>query len=290
MLTVVGLSGSKGAGKDTAADLAVQSFKGTKLSFARPFKEIVMKNILGLTDEQCNDPAVKESKLTSDFVFTHRILRKIIHKVADEYNMLKHYNVINPYAIALNTWENTSFVGGPKPILKKEPRKVLNPETKQLEIRDVEIDQRNTYRDVLRYVSTDIIRALNPKWHIDMALSQVARAGLYVITDVRFINEVQELLSKYHNNFFLINVQNSKVEIANSDTHVSETERSAFKFDGVIENNGDKKALEKEVNKVFTKLLTRFDPVQAPVIKTSKTQKASSQEAQSAPPVAEVSA
>ena len=56
---IVGLLGSKGHGKSTAADYLVKEFGYVELSFARPLKNIV-KEVFTMSEDQVNNPDYKE--------------------------------------------------------------------------------------------------------------------------------------------------------------------------------------------------------------------------------------
>lgn len=59
---VVALSGWRGSGKDTAADLLVREYGFTKLSFAAKLKDMVARDY-GIPRESLDDPAAKEAPL-----------------------------------------------------------------------------------------------------------------------------------------------------------------------------------------------------------------------------------
>lgn len=59
---ILGLSGKKQAGKSTVAKHLVEHHGFTEISWAEPLKEIIGKQLLGLTDEQMSDGELKEKK------------------------------------------------------------------------------------------------------------------------------------------------------------------------------------------------------------------------------------
>jgi len=227
---VIGFIGSKGAGKDTVADIAIKKFKARKkVSFARPFKDLIMKNIIGFTDYQIDDPKGKDEVLKSNLILNHRNVRKIVHVVANEYcKIKKDLRALNPYSIPVSQWENKKFVMG-----------------------------EHTYRDVMRYVSTEIIRTICPTWHVDMALSKVANEGTTFICDLRFANEFEMTKKKFDKNFYLVYIKNDKAEKKNKDSHISEQEYKKLiplSFYTVNSVYGDLDGLEGELKGLMKKI------------------------------------
>ena len=58
-MTIIGIAGAAGAGKDTVADVLVAELAFTKDKFARPLKEI-LNNLFGWRMENWDDPEWKE--------------------------------------------------------------------------------------------------------------------------------------------------------------------------------------------------------------------------------------
>lgn len=61
-LNIIGLVGYKGSGKDEVANILVRDYGYVKRSFAEPLKKS-LQIIFGLTDEELNDPTLKEKPL-----------------------------------------------------------------------------------------------------------------------------------------------------------------------------------------------------------------------------------
>lgn len=58
---IVGVMGKKGSGKSTLANYLVEHYNFVELTFAEPLKKIC-KELFSLSDEQLNDPVLKEIK------------------------------------------------------------------------------------------------------------------------------------------------------------------------------------------------------------------------------------
>ena len=228
MRLIIGLIGAKRAGKDTVGQIALERFgaAGT-ISFARCFKDEIMRDLFRFTPDQIDGDA-KDSLLDKDVPLTTSIVRKIIHKVADLYNRLKNENIINPYSISVSSWDRYAFTKG-----------------------------KNTYRDVIKFVATEIIRYICSDWHIEMAFKDVESQGVYLITDMRFENEYDFCKKKFGDEFYLIYVKNDEAEIKGQDNHPSEQgyQKLRDKADAVIESvYGELEQLEKDSAKVFRKI------------------------------------
>jgi len=228
MRLIIGLIGAKRAGKDTVGQIALERFgaSGT-ISFARCFKDEIMKEIFKFTAEQI-DGDEKDSFLSKNVPLSTKTVRQIIHKVADLYNRLKNKNVINPYSISVSSWDRHVFVGG-----------------------------KNTYRDVIKFVATEIIRHICPTWHIEMAFKNVQPQGVYLVTDMRFENEYEHCKKTFGDEFYLVYVKNEVAEEKGKDNHPSEQGYLVLrdKADAVVDSvYGELEQLEKDSAKVFKKI------------------------------------
>lgn len=73
---IVGLYGKKGSGKDTFADYLVSTYGFKKLSFATPLKKLC-KDLFSLSDEELNDPVLKEIVIPKWNFSPRQILQKV---------------------------------------------------------------------------------------------------------------------------------------------------------------------------------------------------------------------
>jgi hypothetical protein len=62
----------------------------------------------------------------------------------------------------------------------------------------------DTPRDFLIWLGTDVIRKFNPNWHIENALDNIpGDAKVHIYTDMRFVNEYEEVRTLYPHQFIL---------------------------------------------------------------------------------------
>ncbi len=106
-----------------------------------------------------------------------------------------------------------------------------------------------TPRQIMQYIGTELIRAIEPDIHCKFALEDLKKdVKLGVVTDIRFPNE-QEFFAKNSNNFMMVYIKNSKAEnVAKSDTHASENYLTDLKMNAlIIENDGTLADLRNEI-------------------------------------------
>ncbi len=99
--------------------------------------------------------------------------------------------------------------------------------------------QINSYRELLQYLGTDIIRKIDPDWHIRKLDTYIIENGLkeknIVFADTRFINEFIFIKNLGGICWYILSPNN----FFNISNHISETELSWEKFDNVLVNKGD---------------------------------------------------
>lgn len=78
---IIGFCGKAGSGKDTAANFLVNNYGFTKLSLAKPVKDVA-KLVFGLTDEEVYDPLLKEKPLDRYPFLPPRVL---LQKIGTDY-------------------------------------------------------------------------------------------------------------------------------------------------------------------------------------------------------------
>lgn len=79
----------------------------------------------------------------------------------------------------------------------------------------------NSYREILQFIGTDLIRDYNKNWHIDKIKQLIENKPdtKFVLDDSRFINEI-ELVKHFKGvTFYIINNKDNNI-----DSHISENE------------------------------------------------------------------
>jgi hypothetical protein len=106
-------------------------------------------------------------------------------------------------------------------------------------------------REHLQTLGTECGRELISQniW-VDATLNNLDPDGKYVISDVRFPNEVEAIRSR---GGFVLRVWRPGVEPANS--HGSETSLDDYRLDGLLENTGTLEQFERTVRSQITKYL-----------------------------------
>lgn len=112
-----------------------------------------------------------------------------------------------------------------------------------------------TYRELLQYLGTEIIRSNKPNWHIERVDEYLKNNDLLnkniVFADTRFINELNYIKSLNNNTCWYIL---SPCNFKNISNHVSETELNWRNFTNVLVNTNDKTTIDN-----WNKYLDTFD-------------------------------
>jgi hypothetical protein len=215
---IIGISGKKGHGKDTVGEMLRTALYKTRIGnswkirkFADTLKDIVCL-LIGCTRQQLEDHVFKNTPLGKEWEVwycfhyklqntnnpTGRVSKLCIthEQVVDEFNKLST-------AIAGHTYTKTTLT--PRLLLQllgtECGRDIIHPN-----IWINALFSKYKHRPMLEY----------PSW---------------IITDVRFINEVEAIKER---GGIIIRVNNPNVE--STDIHISETELDNYPFDYIIEN------------------------------------------------------
>lgn len=107
-------------------------------------------------------------------------------------------------------------------------------------------------RHIAQYIGTDVLRSLDQDIHIKTALSKIVEEGIYVCSDVRFLNELENVKKA---GGFVIGVQRDSVKPDLSKVHISESfiEEIVSKSDYKIVNNGTLEELQNAVRLILEK-------------------------------------
>lgn len=104
-------------------------------------------------------------------------------------------------------------------------------------------------RQFLQYIGTDWARNKNPDVFINILVEKLDIIGRYVVTDLRFKNEM-EILAE--NNFKFIRVRRQGLlNILEDHNHISENDLSDSDFEIVIDNNGTLEDLYQQIDTIL---------------------------------------
>lgn len=125
-----------------------------------------------------------------------------------------------------------------------------------------EVKRRPHVRRALQNLGTKI-RDLDPSFWLTIAEDKIARIdGPVVITDVRFRNEAEWLTYRGFVTARVTRVTGIR------DNHVSETELDDYEADQVVDNNGTRRDLYDNLDKLLEQLTTR--PTSADFLRATK--------------------
>ena len=120
-----------------------------------------------------------------------------------------------------------------------------------------------TPRYLLQYLGTDVLRnSINEDIHVnallnDIKSSQNANILAFVITDLRFRNELEAI--KKHGGLTIRLNRNEANKIVSNSQHESETALDNAQFDITIDNNGTFEELFLKVQKVYEVFRKQFE-------------------------------
>lgn len=107
------------------------------------------------------------------------------------------------------------------------------------------------HRSILQQVGTNFVREANPGFWVEQLLNYITRSDneYFIVTDFRFPNEYFSLLRSFEV-ADIITIQIIRDSVPRG-SHVSENSLTQFKFDCIIRNDGDLKALEDKVERIM---------------------------------------
>ena len=199
MIKIIGITGVKGSGKDTAYSFIKLDFpQAIGLSLAGKLKEICSE-VFDIPINFFHDQNLKEKELEELICLNDKNLNACISK----------YKSITDYNYDLHV----------RPLVGKI---IFTP------------------RQLLQTIGTDLLRNINDEVHcneIDLIINQ-NKTGIFVITDIRFLNEFDYFKSRHGSNFIPLYVKRDAAEI-NTDGHASEQDIVKIgKMSTAILNNG----------------------------------------------------
>lgn len=110
--------------------------------------------------------------------------------------------------------------------------------------------------EIFQYKIQELIPDVGRKFWINSLITQIQSnpAKRYVISDLRFIHEFEEL-KEHIDNVFTMKLVSNRVEGNQTDTHASECEYKNIQEDVLLINNETKDALYKKLDNIFLKMM-----------------------------------
>lgn len=208
--------GPRNSGKDTCASIVQEMGAGPTVKFAGPLKSIC-SNLFGIPLADFEDATKKEA--------------------AGEYRITSL--TVGSLAYSMQAWV---------PMTQKEERDALRAFANHVGT------ILSTPRQVLQYVGTEMIRAVDGDWHCKAAFSGVSGdlTDDFVVTDCRFPNEYDFLVKNHAPTFYYVERPLAEAQL-NAATHASELEilKVREKIGNVIHNTGTVDDLRAMLQQIF---------------------------------------
>lgn len=236
---MIGLSGKAGSGKTLARKLIVEKLINLNVpeeliitdSFANPVRKIVAE-LTGCTTDDLLKSEFK-NKILSEKWTKYKIISKNKDLNSFDYNINNKHELIDIFHSLIHLNENI----------------------------DINVSSATpTYRDLLRYIGTDIGRnSLHTDIWIDSLNKRFTSTSgeFYIIDDVRFLNEVNYI--KDFCNGIIININDKNLK--DNSSHESETSLDSFNdYNYVIENTTkDLNKLRSKISFIINDITTNFN-------------------------------
>lgn len=236
---MIGLSGKAGSGKTLARKLIVEELINLEVpeeliimdSFANPVRKIVAE-LTGCTTDDLLKSEFKNKKLPEKWT-KYKITSKDKDLNSFDYNINNKHELIDIFHSLIHLNENI----------------------------DINVSSTiPTYRDLLRYIGTDVGRnSLNKDIWVDSLDKRFTSTSgeFYIIDDVRFLNEVNYI--KDFCNGVIININDKNLK--DNSSHESETSLDSFDdYNYIIENTTkDLNKLRSKISFIINDITTNFN-------------------------------
>ncbi len=193
-MKVVAVSGWKRSGKDTIADYLVQKYEAKRIAFADPLKEMVSE-LFGLSLDTINNPATKEAPLLDLPV-----------EMKDKFSTNNNRFLWGEFR---DQNGKRYGEGSPESVMCWTPR-------------------------ALCIMLGSSMRCIDPNFWVKKAIQQTKPGQLYVISDLRYRNEIESLKKEVSN---VKAIRINRFDTCES-TDPSERDLDNYQFDALIENKG----------------------------------------------------
>ena len=212
---IIAISGFRSSGKDTAADIIVKDFNATKLSFAEPLKKLVAIQY-NLPIIYMNDPKLKDLPLEDMPLSPKDKFNEAIHSLLRE-------------ELKFGYWTPRALT-----ILEGSTKRSVNPD----------------------YWATQVINRIRSYNAYEVAADDIfgtkTNSTIYVVSDLRFKNEAEQLKRNFKENLLLIRI-NRFDEIDSTDP--SERDLDDYPFDVIVENKSTKDKFEEKIKQIAGEFL-----------------------------------
>jgi len=210
---IIAFSGSKFAGKDTAAEALIKHFNFKRIGLADKLKDICAE-VFNISREDMDNPSKKESQFEENLTISLRHITDLIRKIQHDgfvFHMQEAYIEIRK-----------NFYG------------------KNL----------TSIRDMLQTVGTDICRTYiaDDIWLQYIKEEVTSSYDNFVVTDARFANE-RRFFKALGATLVLVN----RPGLENASTHISETQiGDSSEYDVIITNDSSIYSLQESIKLWFT--------------------------------------
>jgi len=228
-MKVVMISGWKGSGKDTAAEFLIKEHGFIRIAFADPLKDLVSEE-WDIPRSWCDDRNYKESAILKYPVEPKDKFSKIIAE-----NMVREFrSALNLKPFSYTYDDNENFYGL--------------------------VDDKNGQSSIVKLFWTpralcilkgSTNRSVKSSYWISLAVSVMLKnlTGLYVISDVRYKSEIEQVANIIGKNNILT-VRINRFDSTESNDP-SERDLDDYKFDVLINNKSSKEDLYKKIKEVL---------------------------------------
>lgn len=219
---IIGISGKIGSGKDTLAEMLRDHFIRKRSFEVRKFASKLKEMVAVLTGCSVSDLESQDFKSSE------------LPAIWKRYELMDFDKPKGIYFGSVEEFESANL---------------QNNSIHQYSLRESNL----RYRDVLQLLGTEgVRRVIHPNAWINALMGEY-RGQNWIITDVRFPNEADAVRRM---GGMVVRINRPGTE--KSDQHESETALDGYKFDHVVENDGDLASLMRKTKDLAREIILRF--------------------------------
>ena len=231
-MKLVCFSGWKRSGKDTASNIFIERYNATRLAFADSLKEMVSADNPGITRELIDSPKTKEAPLLHMPVmvkdkFTENLNMFMKNEFRDQEGLMPQGRVLVENGMLVD--ERIMTNGAPAR----------------------EFHQLYWTPRALCIHKGSTMRAIDPDYWVNRALTNLENGKVYVISDLRFKSEMESIRKTIPDVVF---VRVNRFDKSDS-TDPSERDLDDAEFNYVIQNTGTLESFQDTVVALANKVL-----------------------------------